>query len=136
MTEEEKQPRNEEEREEEMLGKIEISPEVIEIIASLAALEVVGVADTRGGFASGVVEKLGGKNLRKGVKVDLRDDGIVIDVQLTTQMGVSIPEVAEKVQSNIARALKKMTALETREINIHVVGIRFSHKPNHEADNV
>ena len=43
------------------LGKIEIAPEVIEVIAGIAATEVEGVAQMRGNFASGVAEKLGRK---------------------------------------------------------------------------
>ena len=41
------------------LGKVEISPEVIEVIGSIAASEVDGVAEMRGNFASGVVERFG-----------------------------------------------------------------------------
>jgi uncharacterized alkaline shock family protein YloU len=107
------------------LGKIEISPEVIEIIAGLAALEVSGVAAMHGNFASGMVDKLSGRKYGRGVKVDLTDNGIVIDVHLTVNFGTSIPDVAENVQVNIIRALKKMTALEVEKINIHVVGIQF-----------
>lgn len=44
------------------LGKVEIAPEVIEIIAGIAASEVDGVASMRGNFASGVVERFGEKN--------------------------------------------------------------------------
>ncbi|MDD9149300.1 Asp23/Gls24 family envelope stress response protein [Sporolactobacillus sp. CQH2019] len=127
MSEKENRPVEVEEQQE-GLGKIEISPEVIEVIAGLAAVEVVGVSDMHGNFAAGVVEKLGGKSFRKGVKVDLTDEGIVIDVQLTMNYGVSIPEVAEKVQKNIAQTLKRMTALDIHEIKIHVVGIRFDQK--------
>ncbi|TGA96388.1 Asp23/Gls24 family envelope stress response protein [Sporolactobacillus shoreae] len=116
------------------LGKIEISPEVIEIIAGLAAVEVAGVGDMHGNFASGVVEKLSGRKYGRGIKVDLTDEGIVIDVQLTMNFGVPIPEVAEKVQSNITRTLKRMTALDVHEINIHVVGIHFSQKDKKEAE--
>ncbi|MCQ2011480.1 MAG: Asp23/Gls24 family envelope stress response protein [Sporolactobacillus sp.] len=116
------------EEQQEDLGRIEISPEVIEVIASLAAVEIVGVSDLHGNFASGMVEKLSGRNYRKGVKVDLTDDGITIDVQLTMNYGVSIPDVAEKVQDNIVQTLKRMTALDVHEINIHVVGVRFDHK--------
>jgi Uncharacterized protein conserved in bacteria len=107
------------------LGKIEISPEVIEIIAGLAAMEVAGIATMHGSFASGMVDKLSGRKYSKGVKVDLTDDGIIIDVHLTVNFGVSVPDVAENVQENIARALKKMTALDVEKINIHVVGIQF-----------
>jgi uncharacterized alkaline shock family protein YloU len=105
------------------LGKVEIAPEVIEVIAGIAASEVEGVAGMRGNFASGVVEKLGKKNHGKGVKVELAEEGIIVDVYCTMNFGVSIPNVAQKVQDNIRQALLNMTALDVNEVNIHVVGV-------------
>ncbi|KEZ50963.1 MULTISPECIES: Asp23/Gls24 family envelope stress response protein [Metabacillus] len=114
--------------EENGLGKVEIAPEVIEVIAGIAASEVEGVAQMRGNFASGVVERLGKKNHGKGVKVDLSEDGITIDVYCVMMFGVSIPTVAQRIQDNTRQALYNMTALEINEINIHVVGIQFETK--------
>lgn len=114
--------------EENGLGKVEIAPEVIEVIAGIAASEVEGVAQMRGNFASGVVERLGKKNHGKGVKVDLSEDGITIDVYCVMMFGVSIPTVAQRIQDNTRQALFNMTALEISEINIHVVGIQFETK--------
>ncbi|MEK3808016.1 Asp23/Gls24 family envelope stress response protein [Metabacillus sp. SLBN-84] len=114
--------------EENGLGKVEIAPEVIEVIAGIAASEVEGVAQMRGNFASGVVERLGKKNHGKGVKVDLSEDGITIDVYCVMMFGVSIPTVAQRIQDNTRQALFNMTALEINEINIHVVGIQFETK--------
>jgi uncharacterized alkaline shock family protein YloU len=107
------------------LGKVEIAPEVIEVIAGIAASEIEGVASMRGNFATGVVERLGKKNHGKGVKVDLTEEGIVIEVYCVMTFGVSIPTVAQQIQDNIRQALLNMTALEVNEVNIHVVGIQF-----------
>ncbi|QNF26137.1 Asp23/Gls24 family envelope stress response protein [Metabacillus sp. KUDC1714] len=107
------------------LGKVEIAPEVIEVIAGIAASEIEGVASMRGNFAAGVVERLGKKNHGKGVKVELTEEGIVIEVYCVMIFGVSIPTVAQKIQDNIRQALLNMTALEVNEVNIHVVGIQF-----------
>lgn len=110
------------------LGKVEISPEVIEVIAAIAASEVEGVAAMRGNFATGVAEKLGRKSHRKGVKVDLTDHGIVLDVYVVVEYGYSIPAVGQEIQSNIRQELHNMTALDANEINIHVVGIQFEQR--------
>lgn len=107
------------------LGKVEIAPEVIEVIAGIAASEVEGVAQMRGNFAAGVVERFGKKNHGKGVKVDLKEEGVAIDIYCLIQFGVSIPSVAKKIQENVRQALFNMTGLETSEINVHVVGIQF-----------
>ncbi|GIN89574.1 hypothetical protein J6TS1_22700 [Siminovitchia terrae] len=106
-------------------GKIEIAPEVIEVIAGIAASEVEGVAQMRGNFASGVVERLGKKNHGKGIRVELSEEGIIVDVYCLMNFGVSIPTVAQKVQDNIRQALFNMTALEVEEVNIHIVGVTF-----------
>jgi uncharacterized alkaline shock family protein YloU len=59
---------------------VEIAPEVIEVIAGIAASEVEGVAQMHGNFAAGVAERLGKKNHGKGVKVDLSESGIKVAV--------------------------------------------------------
>ncbi|MGM7635516.1 Asp23/Gls24 family envelope stress response protein [Bacillus sp. Hm123] len=110
------------------MGRIEIAPEVIEVIAGIAASEVDGVEKMRGSFASGVVERLGKKNHGKGVRVHLAEDGIKVDVYCVIAFGVSIPAVAQKIQDNIRQALLNMTALQVDEVNIHVVGIQFETK--------
>ncbi|MBM6617339.1 Asp23/Gls24 family envelope stress response protein [Bacillus suaedaesalsae] len=115
------------------LGKVEIAPEVIEVIASIASSEVEGVASMRGNFASGVVERLGKKNHGKGVKVELNEEGISVDVYVVMNFGVSIPTVAKNIQDNIRQALMTMTALEVDEVNIHVVGVQFE-TPKVEAE--
>ncbi|AGX05450.1 Asp23/Gls24 family envelope stress response protein [Bacillus infantis] len=109
-------------------GKVEIAPEVIEVIAGIAASEVEGVAQMRGNFASGVVERLGKKNHGKGVKVELTEEGIKVEVYCLMKFGISIPAVAQEIQDNIRQALLNMTALEAQEINIHVVGILFENQ--------
>ncbi|MCM3704580.1 MULTISPECIES: Asp23/Gls24 family envelope stress response protein [Cytobacillus] len=115
------------------LGKVEIAPEVIEVIAGIAASEVEGVAQMRGNFATGVVERLGKKNHGKGVKVELTEEGIKVDVYCLMKFGVSIPNVAQKIQDNIRQALLNMTALDAQEVNIHVVGIMFENQ-KHEVE--
>ncbi|RDI41195.1 Asp23/Gls24 family envelope stress response protein [Falsibacillus pallidus] len=110
------------------LGKVEIAPEVIEVIAGIAASEVEGVAQMRGNFATGVVERLGKKNHGKGVKVELTEEGIKVDVYCLMNFGVSIPSVAQKIQDNIRQALLNMTALDADEVNVHVVGIQFENQ--------
>jgi uncharacterized alkaline shock family protein YloU len=110
------------------LGKVEISPEVIEVIASIAASDVDGVASMRGSFASGVVERLGKKTHGKGVKVELTEAGISIDVYVSMKYGVAIPDVAQSIQDHIRQALLDMTALEATDINVFVVGVQFDMK--------
>lgn len=114
------------------LGKIEIAPEVIEVIAGIAATEINGVAAMRGNFAAGVVERLGKKNHGKGVRVELAEDKVIIDLYVVVKFGIAIPKVASEMQDNVRQALMNMTGLEVSEVNIHVVGVEFESEKQRE----
>ncbi|WP_173916188.1 Asp23/Gls24 family envelope stress response protein [Halobacillus sp. Marseille-Q1614] len=116
------------------LGNVEIAPEVIEVIAGIAVSEVTGVASMRGNFATGVVERLGKKSHGKGVKVELEAEGIAIDAYVVLDYGISIPDTAKKIQDNTRQALKNMTALEIKEINVHVVGVQMETKEDSDTE--
>jgi uncharacterized alkaline shock family protein YloU len=116
------------------LGKVEIAPEVIEVIAGIAAAEVKGLYAMRGNFASGVAERLGKKPHSKGVKVELTESGVTIDLYVILHFGVSIPLVAQEIQTNIRQTLINMTAIQIEEINIHVVGIQMEGKDSTDVE--
>ncbi len=118
----------------EELGKIELAPEVIEVIAGIAVTEVEGVAATRGNLATGVVERFGKKVHSKGVKSSFSEDGaIIIDVYCSVKFGHSIPKVAKSVQSQIRQSIFDMTSIETSEVNVHITGVQFENSKDQEA---
>ncbi|HEY8395013.1 MAG TPA: Asp23/Gls24 family envelope stress response protein [Thermaerobacter sp.] len=107
-------------------GHVRIANEVVSVIAGIAAMEIDGVAGmASGGLVGGISEMLGRKNLGKGVKVEVGDRECTIDVFLIVEYGVRIPQVAERVQDNVKRAVETMTGLRVRAVNIHVQGVAF-----------
>src|SRR5690606_33486836 len=115
------------------MGTIQIAPEVIEVIAGLATVEVDGIAGMRGGLAGGIAELLGKKNVAKGVKVEVGQKEAVVDVSVIIQYGYKIPEVANNVQENIKRSIEVMTGLSVVEVNVHVHDVHL--KPDEKVDN-
>jgi uncharacterized alkaline shock family protein YloU len=107
------------------MGSIQIAPEVIGIIAGLAAVEVEGVAGMSGGFAGGIAELLGRKNLSKGVKVEVGQREAAIDVSIVIEYGHRIPEVAGEIQQNVKQAIESMTGLHVVEVNVHIHDVIF-----------
>ena len=107
------------------LGRVQLAPEVLEVIIGIATTEVEGVANTTGNFATGVAEKFGKVNHGKGVKTEWTGDGLIVDVYCVVEYGYSIPTVATEIQKQIRHALFHMTSIETKEVNIHITGIEF-----------
>ena len=67
---------------------VEISDEVVSVIAGVCVSEVNGVAEMAGGFAGGITEVLSGKkNLSKGIKVEVGEKETKIDVNIIVEYG-------------------------------------------------
>ncbi|KKO52291.1 Asp23/Gls24 family envelope stress response protein [Paenibacillus sp. DMB20] len=108
------------------IGQIQIAPEVIEVIAGLATVEVNGVAGMSGGFAGGIAELLGMKNLSKGVKVEVGQREAAVDVSVIVEYGQRLPEVASEIQRNVKRSIENMTGLTVVEVNVHIHDVHFA----------
>ena len=108
---------------EDNLGEVHVADEVVAIIAGLAATEVEGVASMAGNITNELVGKLGMKNLSKGVKVEVMEGVVSVDLALNIKYGYSIPEVSEKVQKKVSQAIENMTGLEVEKVNVRIAGI-------------
>ncbi|AGL02019.1 hypothetical protein Desgi_2613 [Desulfoscipio gibsoniae DSM 7213] len=117
------------------LGAIRIADDVVRIIAGLAATEVSGVVSMSGGVVGGITEKLGRKNLSKGVKVEVGEKEAAVDLFIVVEYGSRIPEVAAKIQDAVKSAIEKMTGLVVVEVNVNVQGVAFANELNEEENN-
>ena len=105
------------------IGEVQIADEVVAIIAGLAATEVDGVDSMAGNITNELVGKLGMKNLSKGVKVEVTEEHVSVDLSLNIKYGFSIPEVCEKVQDKVKSAIENMTGLTVLDVNIKIAGV-------------
>lgn len=105
------------------LGEVRIADEVVAIIAGLAATEVEGVSSMAGNITNELVSKLGMKNLSKGIKVEVTDTSVVVEVALNIAFGYAIPEVSAKVQEKVKTAIENMTGLEVKCVNIRIAAV-------------
>lgn len=106
------------------IGNVNISEDVIASIAAVSATEVEGVT----GLTSGInfSEIFGGKKASsKGVKVQLNDDEVVVDLFLSIRYGEVIPTVAAQIQDKVVSAVESMTGLNVSAVNVHVAGVSF-----------
>lgn len=114
---------------------LNISEDVIGIIAGLAASEVEGIAGMTLGFVDGINQILGGnKKYSKGVKIELEGKKVTIDLYVNVKYGVRIPDIAWAAQSAVKSAVENMTGLDVVAVNINVQGITFDKKEDTKSD--
>lgn len=113
--------------EETMLGKIEVAPEAIATIASRAVLEsygVVGMASSS--LRHGLADLLGKDHSRRGVRVELVNDHVTIDLYVVVEYGLRISEVAHNIMESVKFNVEKALGIPVAEVNVHVQGLRMS----------
>ena len=104
-------------------GDVVIANEVLAIIAGIAATEVEGVHSMDGGWSGQFISKLGIKDLARGVKVQVRDGEVKVDLSLNMEYGYAIPKVSDLVQDKVSASINNMTGLTVSEVNIRISGV-------------
>ncbi|MFA9375411.1 MAG: Asp23/Gls24 family envelope stress response protein [Lachnotalea sp.] len=107
------------------IGEVQIADEVVAIIAGLAATEVEGVASMAGNITNELISKLGMKNLSKGVRVEVFENNVDVELALNLDYGYSIPKTSEIVQERVKTAIENMTGLNVSGVNIRIAGVNM-----------
>lgn len=111
-----------------------ITDEAIAVMAGVAATEVKGVASMSGGFAGGIAEVFGRKNLSKGVKVVTKNDVTTVDLYVIVKYGYRIPDLAYEIQENVKNTIDALSGITVDAVNIHVQGIDYSDNTNNNQE--
>ena len=112
------------------LGKTTIADRVVQKIVSLAAREVPGIYDLGGGAArtlGAIRERIPGSSQTsgQGVTVEVGQSQAAVDLEVVTEYGMSIADVAKSVRRNVISAVEGMTGLEVTEVNLSVIDIHL-----------
>ena len=105
-------------------GSINISEDVLVSMVRAAVNEIDGVASLVNNAGAELAELLGIKSPGKGVKVQINDGVITVDVIIMVRYGYGVTVVAKKVQDQVAVSVEDMTGLKT-VVNVHITGIAF-----------
>lgn len=107
------------------LGAVQIADDVVAMIASLAATEVDGVNAMAGNITNELMSKVGVKNLTKGVKVEVKDSKVRVDLVVTMDYGYNIPATCQQVQTKVKASIENMTGLTCTDVNIRIAGVNM-----------
>lgn len=111
-------------KDEENTGVVQIADDVVAMIASLAATEVEGVNAMAGTITNELMGKVGMKKLTKGVRVDILEGNVTVDLAITMDYGYNIPSTCASVQTKVKNAIENMTGLTCSDVNIRIMAVK------------
>lgn len=115
-------------------GLTTIEDGVVAKIAGIAAREVNGVHALGGGAARAVGairDVLNSTDLTQGIRVEVGETQVAVDVTIVAEYPVSLQQVADEVRAAISRAIFEYVGKEAVEVNVTINDV---HVPADDAD--
>jgi len=108
-------------------GTVSFATDVVATIAGLAANEIEGVASMTNPSSSfaDILSRKSSRNYTKGVKVDIANNKVAVDVTIIVDYGSPVPDVARNIQENVKKAIETMSGLDVLSVDVHVQGVSF-----------
>ncbi len=106
-------------------GDVFISNNVIAEVAGAVASKCYGVV----GMATrnkkdGLVSLLRQDSITKGIGVEVRDSGIIIDIHIIIEYGMNINSVCRSIVNRVRYTIEKSVGLKVNRVNVRVEGVR------------
>lgn len=104
-------------------GSTTIAPTVLVTITRLAALAVPGV--DRLAPVPGGVNRLFRRGMNEGIRLEVTNSTVSIDLYLVFLPETNIREVARRVQAEVARAIEDTVGMQVSRVDVHVEDIEY-----------
>ena len=106
-------------------GSINYSVDVLANIVGISTMECYGVVGMASKSTSeGIWVLIKGDNLSKGVKIDTKNDGLIIELYVIVEYGTKISVIANNIIQKIKYNVENYTGLMVSSITVNVQGVR------------
>jgi len=107
-------------------GVTRVANDVVAWIAALTALQVDGVHAMYRPGGQSIERILRRRVAHRGARVELRDDGLRIDLWIVMEAGANVAAVGAHVQRAVGDAIRRMLGLPLEAVNVFVSEVVFT----------
>ena len=106
-------------------GTISIENEVIARIAGLTAVDCYGIVGMAAkNMKDGLVQLLKRESLKKGIRINVNEEQISIDLHIIVEYGTNITAIAENIISTVKYKVETVCGIAVEQVNVFVEGVR------------
>jgi uncharacterized alkaline shock family protein YloU len=105
---------------EERMGTVRISPQVLATIARLTTLAVPGVGRMYRDLTSDVDRFFKGKVATDGVRIEVADNAVAVDIYVVAKPHTNLYELGRQIQTDVSRAITEMVGMPVISVDVHI----------------
>ena len=106
-------------------GTISIENEVIARIAGLTAVDCYGIVGMAAkNMKDGLVQLLKRESLTKGIRINVNEEQISIDLHIIVEYGTNMTAIAENIISTVKYKVETVCGIAVEQVNVFVEGVR------------
>ncbi|MBM7659495.1 putative alkaline shock family protein YloU [Bacillus mesophilus] len=106
-------------------GTVHIADQIVALIASLAIVEVDGVAGTVADFKDEMIRVVNKKSRQKGILIEKGEfEEISIEMKVALYYGSDIVETCKAIQAAVKYEIESMTGIEVNSVHVKVEQIK------------
>ncbi|MDD5945024.1 MAG: Asp23/Gls24 family envelope stress response protein [Clostridia bacterium] len=106
-------------------GTITIENEVIARVAGLTAIDCYGIVGMAAkNVKDGLVQLLKRESLTKGIRINIVEERVSIDLHIIVEYGTNITAIAENIISTVKYKVETVCGIAVEQVNVFVEGVR------------
>ena len=112
----------------EVLGEINIAPEIIATLAGITTMKINGITGMAGIPSASLSTIMGKREINKGVKVDIKDKTVSLDISVVIDIDTILIDVAKNVQREVKKVIETKTGMNVNKVDINIREVSYKEK--------
>lgn len=117
----------------EVLGEITIAPDIIATLAAITTMKVPGVTGMAGVPAASLSALIGKRELNKGVKVEVKDKTVHLEIAIVADIDSVLIDVARKIQREVKNVVETKTGMTVTRVDVNIRDVSYREEAKEEA---
>lgn len=117
----------------EVLGEITIAPDIIATLAAITTMKVPGVTGMAGVPAASLSALIGKRELNKGVKVEVKDKTVHLEIAIVADIDSVLIDVARKIQKEVKNVVETKTGMTVTRVDVNIRDVSYREEPREES---
>lgn len=117
----------------EVLGEITIAPDIIATLAAITTMKVPGVTGMAGVPAASLSALIGKRELNKGVKVEVKDKTVHLEIAVVVDIDSVLIDVARKIQKDVKNVVEMKTGMNVARVDVNIRDVSYREEPKEET---